>query len=427
MNTEDRDNSNASDASIGSITLYVNAMQMALDTKGKTTKERKAELNNCVYAIGKGGGHDEAVEDIMTLARRVIEAYKSTDGSVSDKENAARMVANPNWSPAKDVRRINSDPAKPILSVVPHGDSLEYAGSILAVGGVHVLSGAGGVGKSAFIQRVCYDMSVSSESKERLAEYIGQRTCGLSFPAIGFPQPIIYAAGEDSPADIKRNLKLMAQANGKDDLPDEGRFLVMDMSERDPLFGVKERVADADEGFYDLFGEVERIGAGLVVIDPIMSMFFAEANSVTDVRKFLRLLSAEAKRHECGVILIAHSNKRGRGLDADPYSPDMVGNSTAFVDGVRGASSLTRIGDDNRRHALIKMNAGRDNLELEHPLERIKNKQGEPVGPIVNFLGVDNWITRKEAEAKLNKASKENEAKESTAALNKKKRDNSIV
>ncbi len=247
---------------------------------------------------------------------------------------------------AAPVPTIEGDRPARLLSLADHG------GALLSVGGVAVLAGEGGVAKTPLALSVALGMAA-----QRLP--FGDLHGGLFAGASG---PALLASYEDWPAvtaDRLRKLAAAWTADAATDLTADAataalaRVHVLEMSGR-PLFGPAAR-GDGEAGFYtarpeplagwaDLWNEVARTGARLVVVDPALSAFVGQSNDAAPVREFLTALAVEAAKHGAGVLLIAHSNKAARSdraTEYDPFDPGHVGGSGHWTDTARGAMSLT--------------------------------------------------------------------------------------
>ena len=227
-------------------------------------------------------------------------------------------------------------------------------GALLSVGGVAVLAGEGGVAKTPLA------LSMAAGVAARPDGNYGPLHGGLFDGAGG---PVLIASYEDWPAVTADRLRKLATEWLKapdTDLTEDAataalaRVHVLEMSAR-PLFGPAAR-GDGDAGFYntrpeplagwaDLWNEVARIGARLIVVDPALSAFVGQSNDAAPVREFLTALAGEAAKYKAGVLLIAHSNKTARNpaeaAKYDPFDPGHVGGSGHWTDTARGAMSLT--------------------------------------------------------------------------------------
>ena len=99
----------------------------------------------------------------------------------------------------------------------------------------------------------------------------------------------------------------------------------------------------------------------LIVIDPALSAFVGDPNSVGPVREFTGALGALAKSRRCGILLLAHATKEG---SISPFDRRQVGGSGAWTDGLRCAMTITH-GEGSgvpgtlvRSFAVLKANSG---------------------------------------------------------------------
>ena len=190
---------------------------------------------------------------------------------------------------AVPVPAIKGDRPARLLSLADHG------GALLSVGGVAVLAGEGGVAKTPLALSVALGMAA-----QRLP--FGDLHGGLFAGAGG---PVLLASYEDWPAVTADRLRKLAATWPQDAATAAlARVHVLEMSGR-PLFGPAAR-GDGDAGFYnarpeplagwaDLWNEVARTGACLVVIDPALSAFVGQSNDAATVREFLTALAGEGR------------------------------------------------------------------------------------------------------------------------------------
>ena len=291
-----------------------------------------AAERDALLAVATGEHHPkESLAKPLTDARARI---KATDAARKQVDRARPGQARR----AVPVTDIAGDRPAPLLSLTDHG------GALLSVGGVLILAGEGGVAKTPLALSVALGMAAQTLPYDTLH--------GGLFDGAG--GPVLIASYEDWPAVTADRLRKLA-ATWPEDAATAAlrRVHVLEMSGR-PLFGPAAR-GDGDAGFYntrpeplagwaDLWGEAQRIGARLIVVDPALSAFVGQSNDAAPVREFLTALAGEAAKHDAGVLLIAHSNKAARAerkTDYDPFDPGHVGGSGHWTDTARGAMSLT--------------------------------------------------------------------------------------
>ena len=276
-------------------------------------------------------------------------------------------------------------------------------GALLSVGGVLVLAGEGGIAKSPLALSIALAMAAHQNN------IYGDLHGGL-FEGIG--GPALVASYEDWPAVSADRLRKLAAMWWSDTETDIGttaleRVHVMDMAGR-PLFGPASTDSgialynarpDRMPGWDDLWGEVKRVGARVVVIDPALSAYVSDANNAAPVRDFMGALAAQAIPLRCGVVLVAHSRKEARNSGKyDPFNPGNVAGSTHWTDAARGVLTLTWEADmeaGTRVLAVSKANYGP--ARILTAVDPVRSSHGE----IVGFTG-GPWQTQ--AERKENKS-----------------------
>ena len=70
-----------------------------------------------------------------------------------------------------------------------------------------------------------------------------------------------------------------------------------------------------DDGWDQLWREIDKIKPSLVILDPCLSAFTGNQNDPGEVRYFLMSVAERAQflGHDMGVLIVAHSNKDARG------------------------------------------------------------------------------------------------------------------
>ena len=264
-------------------------------------------------------------------------------------------------------------------------------GALLSVGGVLVLAGEGSIAKSPLA------LSIALAMAARPGSPYGDLHGGL-FEGIG--GPTLAASYEDWPAvsaDRLRKLASLWWPDTETGTKALNRVHVLDLAGR-PLFGpvaTDSRAAlynarpDRMPGWDDLWGEVERTGARMVVIDPALSAYVGDANSAAPVRDFMGALAAQAVALKCGVVLVAHSRKDARGQEkSDPFDPGNVAGSSHWTDAARGVLTLTYekgAAPGDRILAVSKANYGPSRI-----LCRVDPVRA-PSGEICGFSAVGDW------------------------------------
>ena len=291
-------------------------------------------------------------------------------------------------------------------------------GSVLSVGQVCILSGEGGVAKSALACDLALGIAAAGHGMFPLGT--DGREDGLSDGLAELPGDLFYGRGgnvliytaEDPPSRISWRLKRLVHERNLDEDPDVPRRVLSGVSVlhglRMPLFGPTEegRILYNSRpgplpGMDYLREAVARVEPTLVIIDPALCAYVGDSNGPAPVREFLGALCDLAQDAKCGVLVLAHSTKaaRGRGRPRgnstrasseeqgpDIYDPGMVSGSAAWTDGVRGAMTMTWHPSmaEHRVLGVSKSNWGPSRLHaVLEPLSHI----GDPLG----FNGKDDW------------------------------------
>ena len=267
----------------------------------------------------------------------------------------------------------------PILTAAGKG------GAVLTVGNVCLLSGEGGIAKSALALGLALGIAQLGD-RER-----GQ-ICGL-FEGRG--GPALLATFEDHPTETAwrahRLIDNLATNPTNRQIP-LSRVHVLNLAGR-PLFGPKDDGGRYNErpgrlaGWWDLWSEARRIKPRLIVIDPALAAYVGESNAAAPVREFLTALATEAAQLNTGVLLLAHSNKAARRpgnqkpKPEDLLDPGQVGGSTAWTDGVRGVLAMAwKPGGDAGERVLTITKANYGPARLTCDLAAIRHATGAIVG-----------------------------------------------
>ena len=252
--------------------------------------------------------------------------------------------------PAKEI--VGTARPDRLLSLAGHG------GALLSEGGVALLAGEGGVAKSP----LALSIAAGFAAHEHGGKYGGLHG-GLFDGAAG---PVLVASYEDPPSVAADRLQHLARKWWPAPPDPAGLRALADVHLLDlagaPLFGP---VAVTDDrpalynarpgplaGWRVLWNEAHRIGARLVVVDPALAAYAADANGAAQVREFMGALAAAAAPDPaaawrgCGVLMVAHSTKAARGgparkTDHDPFDPGQVAGSSHWTDAARGVLTLT--------------------------------------------------------------------------------------
>ena len=302
------------------------------------------------------------------------------------------------------------------------------SGAVLVNGSVGLLSGEGGIGKSALALSIGLGVAMLPDDRR------GEVADGLFH---GYGGPVLITTFEDEPGETAGRAKALARILDANKKPEEvsdkrkdslagdtlnNRLHLLDLAEA-PLFGPTDR-GDGFAGLYgarpgpldgweDLWREARRVEARLIIIDPATAAFVSESNSVAGVREFMSAVAGQARRIGAAVLIVSHSNKGARGQESpDPFDPGQVSGSTGWTDAARGVLTFSwfmratappgeegKEDDDGERIRLLavsKSNYGPARLSIV--ADPIHNKPTLPElgeGRIVGFRAddTDGWKT----------------------------------
>ena len=296
-------------------------------------------------------GTPPQLESAGTVTNRIRDAIAADNAGAAahGRAEAARLTVTRSRRAAVPLSAVTEDRPVDLLSVVRNG---RPDGAVLSAGAVAVLAGAGGSAKSTLALHLAMAAAGTDRTDRREA-------AGLSVRG----GPVVLAAWEDHAAVLRDRAARLAEAC---DLGDAMRHVhLLPMSA--PVFGPADRPGGG-AGLYNarpeplpdwavLWRAVAAVSARYVILDPVLSAFAGESNAAAPVREFLSALGREATARSCGVLLVAHSTKetrRGNRADdpPDPFTPGMVGGSSHWTDGVRGALTLTPDPTDRARPVL---------------------------------------------------------------------------
>ena len=271
----------------------------------------------------------------------------------------------------------------------------ERTGAVLTSGSVTILAGEGGAAKSSLALGIAIGMA-SLPPGER------GDIAGI-FEAYG--GGVLMATWEDA-AEItgSRAKRLVEYWDGADEsgAAHAASYAVHVLPMNSPLFGPPgdgsyNRRPQRLDGWMDLETAAIDIRPSMVVIDPALSAYAGEPNSPAPVREFLTALARLGKEIDAGVLLVAHSRKDARNRQrVDLVDPGHVGGSAAWVDGARGALTLTQTDNRRRMLTIAKANYGPAYLTVE--LEPIVDSDGHIAGLKGNG---DGWRDTRVVESEL--------------------------
>ena len=273
-------------------------------------------------------------------------------------------------------------------------------GSVLTVGNVCLLSGEGGIAKSALALSLAVGIAHLGHNERG-------EICGLFDGRSG---PALLATFEDPPAETRWRSHCLIGHLTKDPISQQrtlSRVHVLALAGR-PIFGPKEEGGRYNErpgrlaGWWHLWSEARRIKPRLIVIDPALAAYVGESNAAAPVREFLTALATEAAELNTGVLLLAHSNKAARSSKnqkpkpEDLLDPGHVGGSTAWTDGVRGVLAMAwKPGGGAGERALTITKANYGPARITCDLDAIRqDKKAQDKGAIVGFRSYPSgWDT----------------------------------
>ena len=203
-------------------------------------------------------------------------------------------------------------------------------GSVLAVGEVFILAGAGKVGKSTLVRQIGVAAAACPGDDHYWQEVAGLDVRGVAVALVTY---------EDSDRRTYDACRLLADPN-----PIPGRLHVL-QAQGHPLFGVPEGAAIHSRpqrlpAWFQIWAQIRQAGIGLVIIDPMGSAFMGNADSQAAARAFIEALRIEAARSGCGVLVVAHPTKGARNANAAIDDPGQVAGSVAFSDAARAVMVL---------------------------------------------------------------------------------------
>lgn len=299
-----------------------------------------AELMDAVPTAANIGYHAEIVAD--RAARRRLEAIG---------RQIAADAGNPDLSVAKlrarierhaqEAAELDDDRLPPVLplSELPPPEPVKFAvKNLLVAADINLGVADGGVGKTLLATAISGWIANGSPVFDR-----------PGFETIA--GPIMFVSEEDPESVIVNRLEALARGHGWDWDRVRSRF---------HLYAQKGVSLDSPEWQAHLMAEAKRIGAVLVVFDPLTELTEAAENSAAENKPVVRFLRRLAVESGAAVLLIHHLGKAVEGRRK--------------IDRIRGSSSF---------HA-----AARSVLFLEHAergvrVEVVKFNRGLPPAPFV--------------------------------------------
>ena len=253
-------------------------------------------------------------------------------------------------------------------------DAKHGGGTVLRVGDVALLSGAGGSGKSFITLALAVAATRAAERREKQELRLTGETCGLHVRA-GSAVVLSY---EDDPRTVAHRAGLIAAESGP--IPDpapEHMFLVPDpepLMEADP--NNPGRATKAVQ-WSILWRAISSVSPSLVIVDPASAALAGvNQNDGATVRRFLRALAREAAKGKFGVLVVAHSTKDARFGHGDPGAGAVAG-SGQWMDAARGVLFMRGDGPDRAVIECVKANHGPTGWAITLEADRRK-RTGKP-------------------------------------------------
>jgi archaellum biogenesis ATPase FlaH len=192
--------------------------------------------------------------------------------------------------------KVDFPPAEPLIE------------NIVSVGGATIISGAGGVGKSTLALLFALVLA-----NDRINAYLGLH--------VAHHAPTLLIQSENAAADTKDRLLTMGvYAELK-----EGLGHVYSLTQNFSDIRILDGDFNSDQFFKRVLNDVRTTGAGLLIIDPLISFYRGDENDNSTVRRFLDRLTLLMSLTGISIIIIHHvgreykssfSNYAGRGASA---------------------------------------------------------------------------------------------------------------
>lgn len=255
-----------------------------------------------------------------------LEEALSKDGAAALEAEISTIQTLP---PARLLRElVPADPANDVTDLI--GERFLYRG------GVCLLVGPTGAGKSSFLMQLGMHLAVG-QGLFGLNPGVLYRTTGMR---------ILLVQAENDEAELaKMRDGVLA---GTQDLSDPEKVLAL---ERIVVCTINDRSADRFALALDAL-LAEHGPIDLVLVDPAFSYLGGDSNSQKDVSRFMReLLNPLLQRHNVGLILAHHTNKPLRGKEKDNWEAGdyayLGAGSAEWINPARAALAIRSIGSDS--------------------------------------------------------------------------------
>ena len=259
--------------------------------------------------------------------------------------------------------------AKPPPILSKHGDFGDEV--FLRRRKVGILTGEPGIGKSTVTAGIALGMAAGLDEVAGFSVVRGK---------------VLVLASEDDEDEYIERLDFYAKKYNIDKSRFKDRILFSDQYQL--LWNIKDGTPTSNEKWDALWEMVEQEGCRLVIIDPVMKYVqFNNSNSDDEVGAFLGELLEKAKQHDCGVLLVTHSNKEGikatrRGEDP---SADVIRGSGAWFQFSRSVCTVFKEVEQRK----VEAEAQKDGLKPKHAkitIRNVKNNNG-PTGWNIYLAG----------------------------------------
>jgi hypothetical protein len=291
---------------------------------------RRAERLALLDADVDDGDHGKAARERLNHARKALDAVRTMRPVVSAAQHAEPVT---DWT--------GTPPDREWL--LP---------GWLAVGRVHLLTGSGGRGKSRLALQLAAALASDAPAWPVPWQEAGTRGPRPSdrhpptLPRTGAAVPVVIASWEDEADEVHRRLR--AQPVPVSALGD--RLYYVDAAEWGPLWAPVgtahvQTVAELTAAGRRLRRLCERVGARLLVVDPLAAAYGSDENVRGLVRQYMASWDAWGRAQRCAVLMIAHPPKATAGNGA---GDGWWSGSTDWPAAARSAWALAAAGDLTR-------------------------------------------------------------------------------
>ena len=266
---------------------------------------RRAERLALLDADVDDGDHGKAARERLNHARKALDAVRTMRPVVSAAQHAEPVT---DWT--------GEPPAREWL-----------LSGWLAVGRVHLLTGAAGRGKSRLALQLAAALASDAPAWPVPWQAAGARgplptdRHPATLPRTGAAVPVVIASWEDEADEVHR--RLLAQPVHVEGLAD--RLHYVDCAEWGPLWAPEQgsrhvqTVAELTAAGRRLRRLCERVRARLLVVDPLAAAYGSDENVRGLVRQYMASWDAWGRAHGCAVLMIAHPPKQTAGASGDTW------------------------------------------------------------------------------------------------------------